>query len=305
MAAPFGGDVVSDYGVASAQGGMADPPNRARAPLLGPRAGTRAGEAPPDAAPDHGWGHTPTWLSRDTVCDPKLTRSVAHDLSSVLMLILGHAEMALGEAGEAGPLHTALEHIIHAADVGAALTGKLLRAEEVSERKPLAGGLNSIVRDALGMVSPILPPSVIARSQLDASLWPVAGDAVAIVQVVINLVDNAREAMPQGGTLTVSTENVLVGEKGWPGVPLARPGEWVCLTVSDTGIGMDAATLGHLFEPYFTAKAQGTGLGLALVQRVVRQHGGWIAVTSHTGSGSSFSVFLPPDRSGAREAASA
>ncbi|HUT35880.1 MAG TPA: ATP-binding protein [Planctomycetota bacterium] len=296
---------MSDYGVASAQGGMADPSSGARAPLPGPRGGMQAGEAPPDAAPDHGWGHTPPWLPSDTVCDPTLACSVAHDLSNVLMLILGHAEMGLGEAGEAGPLRTALEHITHAADVGVVLTGKLLRAEGMRERKPLAGGLNSVLRDAFGMVRPILPPSVIPRLQLDTTLWPVAGDAVAIKQVVINLVDNAREAMPQGGTLTVSTENVLVGEKGWPGVPLARPGEWVCLTVSDTGIGMDAATLGHLFEPYFTAKAQGTGLGLALVQRIARQHGGWIAVTSHIGSGSSFSLFLPPDRSGAREAASA
>lgn len=305
MAGPIGGDAVSDYGLASAQAGMADPSSGARAALPGQRGGTQAGEAPPDAAPDQAWGRTPTWLPSHSMRDPMLASLAAHDLSNVLMVILGHAEMALGEACEAGPLRTALEHITRAADMGVVLTGKLLRWDDMQEKKPLAGGLNGVVRDALGMVCPILPPSVITRLQLDITLWPVAGDAVALEEAVINLVDNAQEAMPKGGTLTVSTENVLVGEKGWPGVPLARPGEWVCLTVTDTGIGMDAATLGHLFEPYFTAKARGTELGLALVQRVVHQHEGWIAVTSHVGSGSSFSLFLPPDRSGAREAASA
>ncbi|MBM4037187.1 MAG: hypothetical protein FJ290_01620 [Planctomycetes bacterium] len=248
---------------------------------------------------------------RQWVADPLAGRGVAHDLNNLLTLIAGHAEIALSTAGEGSALRTSLEQIVHAADIGASLAGQWLRAgreanvplpREAALCAPLAGGrqcvpvvtgINPIVRNALDIFQPLLPPDISLQLELAPGLWPAAADPVAIEEAIINLVDNAREAMPSGGTLTVSTENVVVGDGGWPGAPDARPGRWVCVTVADTGVGMDRSTLDHIFEPYFTAKPGGTGLGLPMVRRIAQEHGGWLAVTSESGRGTTAQVFLP------------
>ncbi len=229
-------------------------------------------------------------------------RGVAHDLNNLLALILGHAEMALSEAAAGSGVRNALEQITHAADLGAALARDLLRSGCTRRHQLLPGGLNAVVRTALDIVRPLLNPAIQVQERLAPGLWAAAGDAAAIEQVVINLVENASEAMPRGGTLTVSTENVeAVSSSEFPVSSRGtrnprretRNGKSVCLTVADTGVGMDAATLSRLFEPYFTAKKNGTGLGLTMVERIVRQHGGRVSVASENGRGSAFRVFLP------------
>lgn len=233
--------------------------------------------------------------------DPPATiavRGLAHDLNNLLALILGHAEMALANAAAGTGLRNALEQITHAADLGAALTGQLLRSSPPRAHAPLPGGLNAVVRRAIAILSPLLNPAITLRMRLAHGLPAVAGDAVALEQLVINLTENAAEAMPAGGTLTVSTEG-LNGRRQQGGASLEIglrkpcPPKWAVLTVADTGVGMDPATLGRAFEPCFTAKKTGTGLGLPMVQRIARLHGGDVAVQSQAGKGSIFSVILP------------
>ena len=226
-------------------------------------------------------------------------RGVAHDLNNLLTLILGHAEMALGEGSVGAPLRKTLEHITHAADLGASLTRQWLHAGHAGgSGSPMPGGINAIVRNALDIFGSLLPPSLTVELRLEPALWSAPADPVAIEEMTINLLDNAREAMPHGGTLTVCTENVVMGDDGRPGARAAGAanagqGAWVCLTVADTGVGMESATLQRLFQPNFTTKKGGTGLGLAVVDRIVEQHGGWVAVASEPGRGSAFKVFLP------------
>jgi len=218
---------------------------------------------------------------------------VAHDLCNLLTLILGHAEIAKCDVSEGSPLFKALEEIIHAADMGATLSGRLLssRVSHAAERRSAC--LNQAVRAMLSVVQHSLPSGVAVDMRLAPGLWPTRADEAALGQVAMNLFSNARDAMPCGGVLTVATENVCVGKPGEPDAGGPRPGEWVCLTVADTGVGMDAETARRAFEPYFTAKASGTGLGLAIVHGIVTEHGGWITVESAPGRGSVFCVFLP------------
>jgi len=247
-------------------------------------------------------------------------RGVAHDLNNLLTLILGHAELALGDP-QPERHHSALEQIAQAAGLGASLTRRLLHADGEGERVPRPVSVNRVARNALDIFQPLLPPNILVKADLEPALWPVAADEVGLVEVLVNLLDNAREAMPNGGTLTVATENILVadGDRQAPGRPdcgleseirnpkseMARA--CVCLTVADTGVGVQQGCLDRIFEPHFTTKRDGTGLGLAVARRIVEQHGGWIAVTSESGRGASFSVFLPAcsPPAGAQEALSA
>ncbi|HUT35575.1 MAG TPA: ATP-binding protein [Planctomycetota bacterium] len=267
------------------------------------RGSSPAAKRAPGALPPHPWPHGSAWAATRWAQDPMAARGVAHDLNNLLALILGHAEMALDCAAAGSAVHTSLEQITHAADLGATLTGRWLGTCRGHDCSPRPTGINAVVCNALDIFRPLLPPDVGVQIELQPCLWWAPAIAVAIEELVINLVDNAREAMLAGGTLTVRTENVVVGEEGWPdarltgtrvaGIRPARPGRWVCLTVADTGVGMDRATLERIFEPYFTAKREGTGLGLAMVQRILREHDGWAAVTSESGRGTTLRVFLP------------
>ncbi len=219
--------------------------------------------------------------------------TVAHELNNLLTIILGHTEMALCQAGETGPLRKALEQISHAASVGTALTAQWLSRHGAPSRRLLPTDLNRVVRRVLDIFQPLVPPAIKVLILLEPVLWLVAADEVGLEQVMVNLLDNACGAMPAGGALTVTTRNVTIGKDGLRAVAGARPGHWACVTVADTGVGMDEPTLARIFEPFFTAKEAGTGLGLAIAKRIVAEHGGWIAATSEPGQGSNFTIFLP------------
>ena len=145
------------------------------------------------------------------------------------------------------------------------------------------------------MLQQALDESIHLTLELDSQLKPVNADISQILQIALNLVGNARDAIPNGGEITLCTQNRRITEKDLPIISNSRPGEWVCFTVSDSGTGMNKRQLNHLFEPFYTTKrvGKGTGLGLSVVYGIVKKHGGWIHVESTLGRGSVFEIFLP------------
>jgi signal transduction histidine kinase len=155
--------------------------------------------------------------------------------------------------------------------------------------------LNKVVAGANGLVARLIGQDIVPVSLLKADPDRVKADQGQLEQVIVNLVINARDAMPQGGRLTIETANACLDENDVRGYPGLEPGCYVLLAVSDTGVGMDEATQAHLFEPFFTTKpvGEGTGLGLAVTLGIVKQSGGYIYVHSELGQGTTFTIYLP------------
>ena len=154
--------------------------------------------------------------------------------------------------------------------------------------------LNATIMNLLKMLKRLIGEDVPIDTELASDLWNIQGDEGNIEQVIMNLTINARDAMPQGGKITVKTENVHIDEEYCKKVIDSRPGAFICLSITDTGTGMDAETLKHIFEPFFTTKekGKGTGLGLSVVYGIVKQHDGWITVESRPGQGTTFKIYL-------------
>ena len=222
----------------------------------------------------------------------RLAGGIAHDFNNLLTVILGNLELIRYGAGEdEADLLASTER---AAKQAADLTKQMLG---FARRQPLRTAtldLNGIVQEAIGLLRRTIDPRIIIQLNMAADLRPVAVDPVQIQQVLMNLCLNARDAMPDGGTLTVETANAEVGSHS--GIHEEEPeGNFVRVSVSDTGVGMTEEVRGKIFEPFFTTKdvGQGTGLGLAVVYGVARAHGGWVDCASNPGAGSRFDVFLP------------
>src|SRR3972149_9207663 len=141
--------------------------------------------------------------------------------------------------------------------------------------------VNDVIKELLGMLKHLICEDIYLETEFDYNLWDVRADNVRIEQVVTNLVINSSEAMPQGGKIVLSTENVSLGKEDSAHIHEASPGRYVCITVEDTGIGMDDTVIKHVFEPFYTTTAtKGTGMGLAVVYAIVKGHNGWIEVES-------------------------
>jgi CheY-like chemotaxis protein len=155
--------------------------------------------------------------------------------------------------------------------------------------------INNTVEDVLKMLSRLIGEDIVTYTGLTSDLWAVRADEGQIVQVLMNLAVNSRDAMPKGGRLTIKTENITIDEEDCRRYGYERPGRFVCLSVNDTGVGIDGESLRHIFEPFFTTKevGKGTGLGLSVVYGIVKQHGGWTDVYSQPGQGSTFRIYLP------------
>jgi two-component system, cell cycle sensor histidine kinase and response regulator CckA len=222
----------------------------------------------------------------------RLAGGVAHDFNNLLTIISAHAEFL---AQELGADNSEVQGIARAAERGAALTKQLLL---FSRHKPVAHehmDLNGAVADVMRLLVRVLGEGVRLESARAADLWAVRADPDQIGQVLINLAVNARDAMPQGGTVRIATSNEVVHEpRAMRGGDLA-PGRYAMLAVQDTGEGMSEDVLARLFEPFFTTKdfGKGTGLGLATVYGIVRACGGAIDVESRTGAGTTFRIYLP------------
>jgi PAS domain S-box-containing protein len=230
----------------------------------------------------------------------ELAGGVAHDFNNLLMVVKGHAEMLLDRlpastADRQSPARQNVEQIQQAAERAAGLTRQLLAFSRMQVLQPRVLDLNEVVAGMIQMVSRVIGANIELAFLPGANLGRVKADPSQIEQVALNLVVNARDAMPDGGRLTIETSNVQLDRDYATEHAVVDPGPYVMLTVSDSGIGMDAATQARIFEPFFTTKSQGrgTGLGLATVYGVVKQSGGYVWVYSEVGHGTTFKVYLP------------
>jgi PAS domain S-box-containing protein len=225
----------------------------------------------------------------------RLAGGVAHDFNNLLTVINGYADFLLADLDPTDPLWSSADEIRKAGERAASLTKQLLAFSRKQIIEPKALDLNTTIRDSERMLQRLIGEDVMLTTTLDTSLGRVMADPEQVHQVIMNLVVNARDAMPDGGRLEISTANVDVTERDADIQQDAKPGPHVMVMVTDTGTGMDERTRQHIFEPFFTTKKgdKGTGLGLSTVYGIMRQNGGWICVSSDPGKGTSFKLYFP------------
>ncbi|MBI5249287.1 MAG: PAS domain S-box protein [Desulfomonile tiedjei] len=224
-----------------------------------------------------------------------LAGGVAHDFNNLLQVTLGFSELLLQEKSEQDPEYADLLKIFHSARSGAELVQRLLTFSRKVEPKPLPLDLNIQIAQVEKLISRTIPKMIDIRLDLSGDLARIYADPTQVEQVLMNLAVNARDAMPGGGKLALATRNISLDQEYCKIHVGVHPGEYVLLTVSDTGHGMEAVTLEHIFEPFYTTKelGRGTGLGLAVVYGIIKQHGGHITCDSEAGKGSTFNVYFP------------
>jgi signal transduction histidine kinase len=224
-----------------------------------------------------------------------LAGGVAHDFNNLLGVIVGYGEMLFKALPPGDRQRDRVEQILEAASRGAALTRQLLTFSRQQPMEARVLELATAVRNVERMLGRLIGENIEIVTVSDHRGGRVRADPTQIEQVVMNLAINARDAMPQGGRLTIETSNADLDAGHALSHPNAKPGPYVLLVISDNGSGMSAETLGHIYEPFFTTKeaGRGTGLGLATVYGIVRQSGGHLAVYSEVGHGTSFKVYLP------------
>jgi two-component system cell cycle sensor histidine kinase/response regulator CckA len=226
----------------------------------------------------------------------RLAGGIAHDFNNLLTAIRGNAELMSHRVKEDPAMAAEVDEILHAADRAASLTRQLLAFSRKQVLQPVPLDINEIVGAVARMARRLIGTEVQLRLDLAESVPHVLADPAQVEQLLLNLIVNARDAMPSGGMITVHSANVRLHSQSPEILQSAvAPGPFVLLAVSDNGIGMDQATQARIFEPFFTTKetGRGTGLGLSSVYGVVRQTGGVITVTSERGKGATFRVYLP------------
>ena len=225
----------------------------------------------------------------------RLAGGVAHDFNNLLTIILGHGELLMSAVASGDRRRDNIRQIRNAAERAASLTQQLLAFSRQQVRRPIVLNLNASVTDVEKMLRRLIGEDIELAMVLDPDLDRIEADRGQIEQVILNLALNARDAMPTGGKLVFKSSNVELGEDFAARHDGVTPGPHVLLEVSDTGVGIDAETLSHLFEPFFTSKGQGkgTGLGLASVYGIVKQSNGYVGVESELGQGAAFRVYLP------------
>ncbi|MGA1795899.1 MAG: PAS domain S-box protein [bacterium] len=224
-----------------------------------------------------------------------LAGGIAHDFNNLLQAIMGYSDSILLDGDDPQQHIRDIEQIKKATAKAASLTRQLLAFSRKQSLDPGLLDINALIKDMGVMLGRIIGEDIELTETLQPDLRGVKGDQGQMEQVVMNLVVNAREAMPKGGMLILGTENVTVRKEDCKGIPHAEPGEYVSLSVEDTGTGIDRRIMDRIFEPFFSTKHQveGTGLGLSTVYGIVKQHGGWITVESTPGKGSVFRIYLP------------
>ena len=222
----------------------------------------------------------------------RLAGGVAHDFNNMLTVIGGYTAFAFEHSDEGTPLRSDLEEIHNATERAAQLTRQLLAFSRKQVLKPELLDLNEIVVELRSMLQPMIGEDIVMSTELDPRLGRIEADPGQLHQVVMNLIVNARDAMPAGGSLSIVTANADVPEEFGDGS--IAPGRYVTLTVRDAGEGIDETTLSQIFEPFFTTKDsdKGTGLGLSTVYGIVKQSGGYIVVESELGVGSEFTIYM-------------
>jgi two-component system cell cycle sensor histidine kinase/response regulator CckA len=229
-----------------------------------------------------------------------LAGGIAHDFNNLLQTVLGYTEILLIDLGKDKPGHQELQEVKRAAKRGAELTQQLLTFSRKVQSSLRPVDLNKEIKQVEGILKRTIPKMVEVELNLGEDLKTTDADPVQMEQVLMNLAVNARDAMPDGGKLIIGTENVTLDETFCKNHLGAKPGDYVALTVSDTGHGMDRETLKHIFDPFFTTKGvgKGTGLGLAMVYGIVKSHEGYILCESESGKGAIFRIYFPVTEQG-------
>lgn len=225
----------------------------------------------------------------------QLAGGIAHDFNNMIGAIIGWADLGMEETEGGTRLHRHFEKVRQQADRAASLTRQLLAFARRQVLEPRSMDLNQTITETLSLLEKVIGSNIEIKTKLARDLPVVRADPTQIEQVVMNLCINARDAMPEGGALLIETQKVSFDQQFCDAQPFARPGHYCMVCITDTGTGMDAATLDRIFEPFFTTKemGKGTGLGLATVYGIVRQHGGFSHVYSEVGVGTTFRVYLP------------
>lgn len=225
----------------------------------------------------------------------QLASGVAHEFNNLMTVIEGNADIALSKVGEEEPASINLKEILRIIARGATLTRELLtfgRSQPMEKRNL---NINQVIEGISKVIRHLIGENISIKTELGADLWNIEADQGQMEQILMNLVINSKDAMPDGGRLFIKTGNVNIDEAYCRVYGEARTGRFVCVSVEDTGMGMDADTLPRIFEPFFTTKetSKGTGLGLSVVYGIVKGHNGWINVYSSPGKGSVFKCYFP------------
>jgi two-component system, cell cycle sensor histidine kinase and response regulator CckA len=224
-----------------------------------------------------------------------LAGGVAHDFNNLLTVISGYSQILMEQSAGNKQLANSIDQIFHAADRAAALTRQLLAFSRRQMLQPQVVSLNRLITNVERMLQPLMGERIVIDITATPNLGTVKADPGQLEHIVMNMAVNARDAMLKGGTISIKTANVDLGEDFARVHAGATAGRYVMLSITDSGVGMDAETLGHIFEPFFTTKepGKGTGLGLSTVYGIVKQSGGYITVDSGLGVGTTFRVYLP------------
>ncbi|HPI27884.1 MAG TPA: PAS domain S-box protein [Candidatus Marinimicrobia bacterium] len=224
-----------------------------------------------------------------------LAGGVAHDFNNLLTIIQGYTQMLMAQKDKTEPDYQGLKHVLDACDKAANLTRQLLlfSRKQPMEFKPV--NINNTITNLLKMIKRLIGENIKIITNLKEPIQNIEADEGNIEQVIINLVVNARDAMPNGGTLTISTDNVALSAKECQTIKDSHPGRFVRVSVADTGQGIPSDLIEKIFEPFFTTKeaGKGTGLGLSVVYGIIKKHNGWINVQSEIGGGTVFDIYLP------------
>lgn len=225
----------------------------------------------------------------------RLAGGVAHDFNNLLLAILGYSDMTLKALPPKEPLRKYVEEIYAAGERAAGLTRQLLAFSRKQVLQPKVLDLNGLISNLSKMLCRLISENIQLKTNLEPALGSAKADLGQMEQVITNLVVNARDSMPEGGTITIQTANIELDDDYANRHEEVTPGRYVLLTVTDTGMGMSKEVKEHLFEPFFTTKEQGkgTGLGLSTVYGIVKQSGGHITVISDVGCGTVFKIYLP------------
>lgn len=223
----------------------------------------------------------------------ELAAGLAHDFNNILSSVVGGAELLSMRSDLQPDVREFVNMVITQGERSANLIRKILDFSRRTSSEQRTTDVASFLRDCMQFLSWILPENISVVIDIPPGSYIANIDIVQMQQVITNLVVNARDAMPEGGELTIGLRKLVVDETTSPPIPMMQTGEWLAITVSDTGIGIPPEHLSHIFEPFFTTKENGTGLGLSQVYGIVTQHGGFVDVQSEVGKGSTFIIYLP------------
>jgi two-component system cell cycle sensor histidine kinase/response regulator CckA len=222
-----------------------------------------------------------------------LAGGIAHDFNNMLSVIIGYSDFLLMKLEKEDEMFKIIGEIKKSGQRASDVAQQLLAFSRKQVLKKSLINLNFVVTDMQKMLMRLIGEDISLETEFGENLHMIYADRVQVEQILMNLIINARDAMSLGGTVTIATENMLIDEQYCKEYPYARPGEYVCLSVADTGIGLEDSTATRVFDPFFTTKEFGTGLGLSVVYGIVKQHDGWINMSSEPGKGTKFNIFFP------------